>query len=77
MSTHSSVIPSNETNVEKGFKVEDGPDTRPDSAVNKYEVTMDPDDDPQRLSSFRRWLCVVTISLASVCVTCASSAVRA
>ncbi|EIM85985.1 MFS general substrate transporter [Stereum hirsutum FP-91666 SS1] len=35
---------------------------------------MEPEDDPQQLSSLRRWLSVFTISLASTCVTCASSA---
>lgn len=76
MSTHSSGIPSNETNIEKGLKVEDGHSTRPDSPVDNYEVTLEPEDDPQQLSSLRRWLSVFTISFASVCVTCASSAVR-
>ncbi|THH05837.1 hypothetical protein EW146_g9793 [Bondarzewia mesenterica] len=39
-----------------------------------YEVTLEPEDDPQQLPLFRRWLAVITISSASVCVTCASSA---
>lgn len=39
-----------------------------------YEVTLGPEDDPQQLPLLRRWLAVVTISCASVCVTCTSSA---
>ncbi|ETW81890.1 major facilitator superfamily [Heterobasidion irregulare TC 32-1] len=40
----------------------------------EYEVTLGPEDDPQQLPLLRRWLAVVTISCASVCVTCTSSA---
>lgn len=36
-------------------------------------VVLEPEDDPQNMSSFRRWLAVLIISSASLCVTCASS----
>jgi MFS family permease len=39
------------------------------------EVTLDPEDDPQKFSSFRRWTALLVISSASLCVTCASSIV--
>lgn len=36
-------------------------------------VVLEPEDNPQNMSSFRRWLAVLVISSASLCVTCASS----
>ncbi|KAF8486247.1 MFS general substrate transporter [Russula ochroleuca] len=39
----------------------------------RYEVQLGPEDDPQRLSLFRRWLAVVTISSCAHFVTFASS----
>ncbi|KAG1728568.1 major facilitator superfamily domain-containing protein [Suillus lakei] len=36
-------------------------------------VVLEPEDNPQNMSSFRRWLAVLIISSASLCVTCASS----
>ena len=41
-----------------------------------YEVQLEPEDDPQRLSLLRRWLAVVTISSCAHFVTFASSVVR-
>ncbi|KAF8467594.1 MFS general substrate transporter [Russula ochroleuca] len=38
-----------------------------------YEVTLEPAENPQELSLVRRWLPVICISTASICVTCASS----
>ena len=42
-----------------------------------YEVLLEPTDNPQELPLVRRWLAVICISTASICVTCASSMVRA
>jgi hypothetical protein len=42
----------------------------------RYEVRMEPEDDPQRLSLLRRWLAVITIAVSAHFVTFASSAVR-
>ena len=42
-----------------------------------YEVLLEPAENPQELSFVRRWLAVICISTASICVTCASSMVRA
>lgn len=42
----------------------------------RYEVELEPEDDPQRLPLFRRWLAVATISSAAHFVTFASSVVR-
>ena len=42
-----------------------------------FKVTLADADDPQRLSSFRKWVIVGIISSGTLCVTCASSMVRA
>src|SRR6266436_2877080 len=42
-----------------------------------YEVFLEPAENPQELTLVRRWLAVICISTASICVTCASSMVRA
>ena len=44
--------------------------------VGTYEVSLEPEDNPQELPLARRWLAVLCISAASICVTCASSMVR-
>ncbi|TFY76054.1 hypothetical protein EWM64_g7958 [Hericium alpestre] len=44
---------------------------RPDAS---YEVTLEPEDDPQQKSLFRRWITVVVIAISAVCIACASSA---
>ncbi|KAH9967017.1 MFS general substrate transporter [Russula compacta] len=41
--------------------------------ASPYEVSLEPADDPQELSLVRRWLAVICISSASICVICASS----
>ncbi|KAI0283758.1 major facilitator superfamily domain-containing protein [Russula brevipes] len=56
---------------EKGHKVEQN--ELPFLAESGYEVRFEPEDDPQQLSLFRRWMAVATISSAALCVTCASS----
>jgi len=38
-------------------------------------VILDLEDNPQNLTLFRRWVAVLTISSAALCVTCASSIV--
>ncbi len=40
-----------------------------------YEVRLEPEDDPQKLSLLRRWLAVATISFGTLCSGCASSSV--
>lgn len=40
-----------------------------------YLVTLEPEDNPQNMSAPRRWVAVLVISSASLCVTCASSVV--
>ena len=44
--------------------------------TSRYEVRLEPEDDPQRLSLLRRWLAVATIAVSAHFVTFASSAVR-
>ncbi|SJL02662.1 related to multidrug resistant protein [Armillaria ostoyae] len=39
----------------------------------QFEVVLDETDDPQSMSPFRKWVIIVIISCASLCVTCASS----
>lgn len=41
-----------------------------------YKVTLADSDDPQRLSTIRKWVIVSIISSGTLCVTCASSMVR-
>ncbi|KAI0064100.1 MFS general substrate transporter [Artomyces pyxidatus] len=48
---------------------EEEPPARP-----PYEVFLEPEDDPQQLPLYRRWLAVFAISLSSLCATSASSA---
>ncbi|KAF9000016.1 major facilitator superfamily domain-containing protein [Cyathus striatus] len=45
----------------------------PKGSDESYRVHLDPHEHPQQLSLFRKWLAVITISSASLCVTCASS----
>lgn len=40
-----------------------------------YLVALEPEDNPQNMTLFRRWLAVLIISSAALCVTCASSIV--
>jgi hypothetical protein len=42
----------------------------------QYEVLLEPEDDPQRLSLPRRWLAVAIISISAHFVTFSSSVVR-
>ncbi|KAG1727260.1 major facilitator superfamily domain-containing protein [Suillus paluster] len=55
--------PNDATVTETDVSIEDDP----------HLVVLEPDDNPQNMSSFRRWLAVIVISSASLCVTCASS----
>ena len=41
-----------------------------------FEVHLEGKENVQNLSTFRKWLIVVVISLGATCVTCASSVVR-
>ncbi|KAI9443577.1 MFS general substrate transporter [Lactarius indigo] len=43
------------------------------SSENGYEVRLEPEDDPQRLSLLRRWLAVMTISFGALYSGCTSS----
>lgn len=49
----------------------DYPDVTADR--DHFEVTLEPENDPQNLPLFKRWTAVLVISSASLCVTCASS----
>ncbi|KAI0269965.1 MFS general substrate transporter [Gloeopeniophorella convolvens] len=44
-----------------------------DASASTYEVILESTENPQELSLMRRWLAVLCISSASICVTCASS----
>lgn len=48
-------------------------DWSPSFKEGRYEVQLEPEDDPQQLTLYRRWLAVATISSAALCVTCGSS----
>ncbi|TFY74495.1 hypothetical protein EWM64_g9517, partial [Hericium alpestre] len=63
-----------DTELEKGPRDKPESSRAPSIIDNEFEVTLDPSDDPQRKPLLLRWLAVLTISSASVCVTCASSA---
>lgn len=62
--------------MEKGFRSSDHGSETPSSQLDKYEVILDLQEDPQELPLFRRWLAVLTICVGSVCVSSASAAVR-
>ena len=52
-------------------------DSKNEPASNDpFEVHLEGKEDVQNLSTFRKWLIVVVISLGATCVTCASSVVR-
>jgi hypothetical protein len=40
-----------------------------------FQVTLEPEDDPLNLSNVKKWITVLVISSASLCVTCSSSIV--
>jgi len=78
----SSTVSSTPNTLEEGSQV--SPDisfvdeSRPTSLSEKlegYEVRLEPEDDPQKLSLLRRWLAVATISFGTLCSGCASSSV--
>jgi hypothetical protein len=70
--SHTSTIDGHqEYDKEKGHKLEHN--ELPFLPESGYEVRFEPEDDPQQLSLFRRWMAVATISSAALCVTCASS----
>ncbi|GLB45677.1 putative MFS general substrate transporter [Lyophyllum shimeji] len=48
-----------------------GPKERP--ADGDFQVILDPEEHPQNLSLVRKWIAVLVISSASLCVTCSSS----
>ncbi|KAI0269964.1 MFS general substrate transporter [Gloeopeniophorella convolvens] len=63
------------SSFDRAQKVERDADSTNSAAKEKeYEVGLEPEDDPQELALFRRWLAVITISSSSLCATCASSA---
>ncbi|KAH7921993.1 MFS general substrate transporter [Leucogyrophana mollusca] len=45
----------------------------PDADPDPYLVVLETEDNPQHMSSHRKWIAVLVISSASLCVTCASS----
>lgn len=46
-----------------------------ETVVDEFLVTLDPHEDPQRLSLLKKWSAILVISSASMCVTCFSSIV--
>lgn len=47
-----------------------------DNESSAFEVSLELSDDPQQRSLLRKWLTVLVISSAALCVACASSVVR-
>lgn len=43
---------------------------------DKFQVVLDSSEDPQSLSTLKKWVAVVVISSGSLCATSASSVVR-
>ena len=70
MSTRTSAL---EPTVEGAEETKQSPSKE---AVDSYLVALAPEDDPQCMPTLRRWVAVLVISSASLCVTCASSVVR-
>lgn len=73
-STTSITIPVQNDRTEKNVPKETGQD--PASAHDPFEVSLEPAEHPQNLSSFRKWLAVVIISSSGLCAASASSIVR-
>lgn len=46
------------------------------SVLDPFEVLLEAGEHPQHLSTLRKWIAVVVISCAALCVTCSSSVVR-
>lgn len=74
-----------ETDIEKRGQVPGLPKAAESDASSRagaepgadpYEVQLDPEDDPKRMPSWRKWVAVIVISCASLCATFASSVVR-
>ncbi|CCM05653.1 uncharacterized protein FIBRA_07883 [Fibroporia radiculosa] len=42
--------------------------------LDEYQVTLDPNEDPQNISTFRKWVIVLIIASAALCTSFASSA---
>lgn len=70
VSTRSSTL---DPTVEGAGEVKQSPSKE---AIDPYLVTLEAEDNPQCMSTLRRWVAVLVISSASLCVTCASSVVR-
>lgn len=51
------------------------PDELADVKADPFLVTLDASDDPQQAPVLKRWITVLVISSASLCVTCSSSIV--
>ncbi|KAH9853814.1 MFS transporter [Lenzites betulinus] len=71
-----------ETDIEKRGQVPSLPKAAESDASSRagaepgadpYEVQLDPEDDPKRMPSWRKWVAVIVISCASLCATFASS----
>ena len=41
----------------------------------QFEVTLDPEEDPKNLPTYRKWIAVLVIAGGAACATCASSLV--
>ncbi|KAF8550116.1 MFS general substrate transporter [Imleria badia] len=67
MSTRTSTL---DPTVEGVAEIKQSPS---EGAIDSYLVTLDPEDDPRCMPTLRRWVAVLVISSASLCVTCASS----
>lgn len=57
----------------EGAKEERTQSLSSDEVIDPHLVTLQPEDDPQKMSALRCWIAVLVISSASLCVTCASS----
>ncbi|KIK94332.1 hypothetical protein PAXRUDRAFT_828105 [Paxillus rubicundulus Ve08.2h10] len=57
----------------EGAKEERTQSSNHKEVIDPHLVTLQPEDDPQKMSALRRWISVLVISSASLCVTCASS----
>lgn len=67
------VGPVTDTHDPEKLKTEDYNDDSEKKLEDPYKVFIEEEDDPKNVSTSRKWIAVLVISLGAMCVTCASS----
>lgn len=48
----------------------------PDSDSDSFQVSLDENEDPQHMATWRKWAAMIVLSAGALCVTCLSSIVH-